>query len=271
LRFDFSHFEPMTDAEVAAVEQQVNAWVLANSEVNTQLMALEDARKSGAMALFGEKYDDPVRVLAIGDCSIELCGGTHVRRSGDVGLFKIVSEASIKAGVRRIEALTGTAALEHIQNLSQQLSAAAEVIKSDPNHLVERLAALKKHENELTREVEQLKQRLATAGDAGDPVAEAKEFEGTKVLAIQATGIQLSGLRDFADNLRDRLDGGVVMAFAEDKGKLSAVCTVPKALTAKVKAGDLLRAVFAVTGGKGGGRPDFAQGGGGDEPVGVAG
>ncbi|MBW1870923.1 MAG: alanine--tRNA ligase, partial [Deltaproteobacteria bacterium] len=263
-RFDFSHFAQMTAEEISAIEREVNRMIRENYKIEVTVKNIEQAREMGATMLFGERYDQQVRVVSMGEDSLELCGGTHAARTGDIGLFKIISEGSIKAGVRRIEAVTGDQALSRFQELERRLSQATNVLKTTPGLLVERIQTVKKRESELTREVDKLKQQLATSGAAGDPAQAAKEIEGVKVLALQAKGIALAGLREFADNLRDRLNQGIVLAFAEDQGKLSAVCTVGKELTGKLKAGDLLKAVLEVTGGKGGGRPDFAQGGGGD-------
>jgi alanyl-tRNA synthetase len=261
-RFDFSHFAPMTREELDQVEHLVNRMIRANYAVEVTLTDIEGARKAGATMLFGEKYAQRVRMVRMGPKSLELCGGTHTGRSGDIGAFLIISEGSIKAGVRRIEALTGAEAINRLQMLRSLTGAACEMLKTEPRLLVERIKTLKKSEAEAEREIEKLKQKVAAVGTT-DPASEAREIAGVRALAVMAKGIGLSGLREFTDNLKDRLDG-VVMAFSEENGKLSAVCSVPKRLCEKLKAGDLLKAVFEVTGGKGGGRPDFAQGGGGD-------
>jgi len=262
-RFDFPHFAPMTKEEIRDVETEVNRLIRENHEVQVEWTDVEGARKAGATMLFGEKYGERVRMVRMGD-SLELCGGTHTDRTGDVGVFKIVSEGSIKAGVRRIEAVTGAEAVRRFQQTSETLGMVVDALKIPPEQLLERIQSLFKRERKLTKEIEGLKQLAATAGDASDPTSEAREIAGVKVLATRASGIQLSGLRDFADRLRDKLGTAVVLAFAEDRGKLSAVCSVSKDLTKRLKAGDLLKQVFQLTGGKGGGRPDFAQGGGGD-------
>jgi alanyl-tRNA synthetase len=262
-RFDFPHFAPMTKEEIRQVEIEVNRMIRQNLPVEVIHTDMEGARKAGATMLFGEKYGEQVRMVRMGD-SLELCGGTHSERTGDIGVFKIVSEGSIKAGVRRIEAVTGTEAFRRFQEMEAHLLNVVDALKTPPEQLAERISALAKRERKLNKEIEGLKQLAATAGAATDPTGDAKEIVGVKVLATQAAGIQLSGLRDFADRLRDKLGSAVVLAFAEDRGKLSAVCSVSKDLTSRLKAGDLLKQVFAVTGGKGGGRPDFAQGGGGD-------
>ncbi len=261
-RFDFSHFAPVTRDELEEIERLVNRMILANHPVEVTLTDIEGARRAGATMLFGEKYAESVRMVRMGPESLELCGGTHTDRSGDIGALMIVSEGSIKAGVRRIEAVTGTEAIRRLQELRSLVSAACDTLKTEPRLLVERIKSLWKNEAEAGREIEKLKQKLAATGSA-DPTSEAREIAGVRALAVMASGIGLAGLREFADNLKDRL-GGVVMAFCEEHGKLSAVCSVPKHLCDRLKAGELLKAVFVVTGGKGGGRPDFAQGGGGD-------
>jgi alanyl-tRNA synthetase len=262
-RFDFPHFAPMTKQEIQEVEIDVNRRIRENLPVEVSFTDVEGARKAGATMLFGEKYGEQVRMVRMGD-SLELCGGTHSERTGDIGVFKIVSEGSIKAGVRRIEAVTGPEAIRRFQKASETLGLLVDALKIPPEQLLDRIQALFARERKLNKEIEGLKQLAATAGTGPDPAAEAKEISGVKVLATRASGIQLSGLRDFADRLRDKLGTSVVLAFAEDRGKLSAVCSVSKDLTKRLKAGDLLKQVFALTGGKGGGRPDFAQGGGGD-------
>ncbi len=264
LRFDFSHFASMTHDEIQRVEREVNDLVRRNLPVEVIETDMEGARKAGATMLFGEKYDDLVRMVRMGEDSLELCGGTHAGRSGDIGQLAILSEGAVQAGVRRIEAVTGPGAVAHVQKTTDQLRAAAAVLKTTPARLAERTRSLVERERMLSRQVEELKQKLAFAGGGRDPTAEAREIAGVKVLATRVEGIELSGLRDFADQLRDRLGGGIVLAAAEEGGKMSTVCTVARDLTGKVKAGELLKAFFERTGGRGGGRPDFAQGGGGD-------
>jgi alanyl-tRNA synthetase len=264
LRFDFSHIAPLKQDEIVAVEKEVNRLIRANYPVEVRITDLEGARQAGATMLFGEKYDEQVRMVQMGDQSLELCGGTHTDRTGDIGVFKIVSEGSVQAGVRRIEALTGTQALLRFQNLEHQAQKAAEVLKAAPAQLLERLSSLADRERRLIKEIDDLKQQVAASGSSKDPIEDAREISGIKVLAIPTRGIQLAGLRDFADKQRDRMGGGVVMAFAIDRDKLSAVCSVSKDLTKRLRAGDLLKQILQLTGGKGGGRPDFAQGGGGD-------
>ncbi|MBN2496648.1 MAG: alanine--tRNA ligase [Deltaproteobacteria bacterium] len=264
LRFDFSHFEALRADEIAAVERRVNELIRQNLPVEVSETDMEGARRAGATMLFGEKYADRVRMVRMGDQSLELCGGTHTERTGDIGLFQIVSESAVQAGVRRIEALTGPGALDAFQDQRALFGRAAAALRTSPAQLAERAQALVERERQLGREVEQLKQQLATGGGGRDPASEARSIAGVEVLATRVEGIRMGGLREFADQLRDKLGGGVVMVAAVDKDKLSAVCTVGKELTDRLKAGALLKGVFDVTGGRGGGRPDFAQGGGGD-------
>ncbi len=264
LRFDFSHFAAMTPDEIAQVEREVNALIRNNAPIEIDHTDLDGARAAGATMLFGEKYSDEVRMVRMGPESLELCGGTHASRTGDIGLFQIVAETAVQAGVRRLEAVTGPGAVEHVQRTAEQLARAAAALKTTPAELVERVQVITERERKLAREVEDMKRLLATAGAGRDLAADARTIEGVKVLALRVEGIKLSGLREFADQLRDKLGGGIVLAAAEEGGKLSTVCTVAKELTERVKAGDLLKAFFEKTGGRGGGRPDFAQGGGGD-------
>ena len=263
LRFDFSHFEPMTSAEVAAIEQQVNTWVLSNSAAKTQLMALEDARKSGAMALFGEKYDDPVRVFAIGDYSVELCGGTHVNRSGDIGLFKIVAETGVAAGVRRIEALTGSAALQWAHDTDARLTRIANVLKSDRDGLDTKVDQLVARARDLEKEVERLKGKLA-ASEGDDLVSRAVDVNGLKVLAAKLDGVDPKGLREIVDQLKNKLGSAAVVLATVSDGKVSLIAGVTKDWTDRIAAGPLANHVAQQVGGRGGGRPDMAQAGGSD-------
>ena len=264
LRFDFSHFAPMTREEIRAVEQEVNRLIRANQPVQIKLTDIEGARQEGATMLFGEKYGETVRMVRMGASSLELCGGTHVDRTGDIGFFTILSEGSVQAGVRRVEALSGEGAVSAAQGWSAALQKLSELLKAPPAQMEGRVSNLLDREKALMREMEALKQKVAASSGGGDPLEQARAFAGVKALAIPTSGIELSSLRDFTDKLRDRMGGGVVLAFAEERGKLSAVCSVSKDQAKKLNASALLKVVFEVTGGKGGGRPDFAQGGGGD-------
>ncbi len=250
LRFDFSHFEAMSAEELKRVEDICNEQIRLNSLVETDIMNIDDAKAKGAAALFGEKYDETVRVLTMGgDYSVELCGGTHATRTGDIGLLKIVSEGGIAAGVRRVEAVTGAKALEYIDSSAQQLE--------------QKLQDQQAKSRQLEKELEQMKAKLAAAKGA-DLLSNAVDVKGIKVLAEQLEGIEPKALRDTIDQLKNKLGSGVVVLATAADGKVSLAAGVTKDLTGQVKAGDLVRELTAKLGGKGGGRPDFAQGGGTD-------
>ncbi|MGQ9830076.1 MAG: alanine--tRNA ligase [Thermochromatium sp.] len=267
LRFDFSHFEPLTREQLLAIERLVNREVRANHLVETRIMSLEDAKASGAMALFGEKYGDQVRVLRMGDFSTELCGGTHVKAVGDIGLIKIISESGIAAGVRRIEAVTGETALEWVEADEERLLRLAGLLKGGREELDERVTQLIDRVRRLERELEQLKAKVA--GAAGqDLAAQAVDIRGVKTLAARLDGADPKVMRVMLDQLKDRLGSAVVVLATESDGKVSLVAGVTPDLTDRLKAGDLIREVAAKVGGKGGGRPDMAQAGGND-PAGL--
>ncbi len=250
LRFDFSHFESMTDEEVFTVEKLVNDQIRLNTPVVTEIMEIEAAKAKGAAALFGEKYDDEVRVLSMGgDFSIELCGGTHAKRTGDIGLLKITSEGGVAAGVRRIEAVTGECALTYFAEQKNQFEQ-----KLQDQQAKTRL---------LEKELEQMKAKLAAAKGA-DLASNAVEVNGVKVLAAQLDGVEPKALRDTIDQLKNKLGNGVVVLATVSDGKIALAAGVTKELSGKVRAGDLIKELTAKLGGKGGGRPDFAQGGGTD-------
>ncbi|GAB3322915.1 alanine--tRNA ligase [Haliea atlantica] len=265
LRFDFSHSQPVSADELAEIERQVNAQIRANTPVSTRLMSMEEALAAGAMALFGEKYGDEVRVLAMGeaDYSVELCGGTHVDRTGDIGLFRIVAESGVASGVRRIEAVTGEGALAAVAELNARLDAVCEVVKSGRDKVVDRVAALRSEARELEKEVARLKQKLATSA-GGDLTSQAVEVAGVKVLAANVDGADAKSLRDTLDQCKNKLGSAVVLLSAVDGDKVALVAGVSKDLTGQLKAGDLMREFAGRLGGKGGGRPDMAQGGGSD-------
>jgi alanyl-tRNA synthetase len=264
LRFDFSHFEAMTAEQLAEVEKRVNDQIRANSEVVTEVMEIEAAKAKGAAALFGEKYDDTVRVLSMGgDFSIELCGGTHATRTGDIGLLKIISEAGVAAGVRRVEAVTGLGALNWLNSTDEKLSQLSAVVKGSRDTVVEKVQALSDRNRQLEKELEQLKSKLASQAGS-DLLGSALEIGGAKVLAAQLEGIEAKALRDTVDQMKNKLGSSVVVLATVADGKVALAAGVSKDLTAKVKAGDLIRELTAKLGGKGGGRPDFAQGGGSD-------
>lgn len=264
LRFDFSHFEAVTAQELAVIEKMVNDEIRKNSAVTTEIMELEAAKAKGAAALFGEKYDDMVRVLGMGDgFSTELCGGTHAKRTGDIGLMKIVSESGIAAGVRRIEAVTGEAAMQWFSQSESLLGELGGMVKSGRDSLVDKYRALNERNRSLEKEIERLNAKLASA-QSGELISSVVEIDGIKLLATKIEGADAKSLRDMLDQLKNKLGSGVVVLGAEDGEKVSLVAGVTKDLTDRVKAGDLIRNLAAQVGGKGGGRPDMAQGGGTD-------
>jgi alanyl-tRNA synthetase len=265
LRFDFSHSEAVSASELAKVAQIVNDQVRNNSEVLTQEMGMDDAVAAGATALFGEKYGDEVRVLTMGSerFSVELCGGTHVERTGDIGLFRIVSEGGVAAGVRRIEAVTGVGALNSVAMADQALAEICEVVKASPNNAAGKVVGLRKEVRELERQVTQLKQKLAT-GAGTDLTASAVNVSGVKVLGALVEGADSSTLRQTLDHCKNKLGSGVVLLAAVEGAKISLVAGVTPDLVDRIKAGDVMRDFAARVGGKGGGRPDMAQGGGSD-------
>ncbi|NYT61337.1 alanine--tRNA ligase [Alcaligenaceae bacterium] len=262
-RFDFAHDAPMTPAQIAEVEQIVNAQILENQAAQAQVMSYDDAVQGGAMALFGEKYGDTVRVLDIG-FSRELCGGTHVARTGDIGLFKILSEGGVAAGVRRVEAITGDNAVKWVQQTNDTLLQAASLLKTQPAELVDRITLMQGQIKSLEREIEHLQTKAAAA--AGNDLASSAVVVGgdAKLLIASMAGVDPKALRGMVDQLKDRLKSAVVLLATEAEGKISLVAGVTSDLTAKVKAGDLVGMVAGQVGGKGGGRPDMAMGGGTD-------
>ena len=261
-RFDFSHGQPLTDEEIREIEQLVNAEVLANADAQAQVMALDDAQKSGAMMLFGEKYAETVRVLSIGS-SKELCGGTHVKRTGDIGLFKIVAEGGVAAGVRRVEAITGDNALAYAQNLEGTVNGLAAMLKATPHDVPARVAAAQEQIRALEKEIAALKGKLASAqGD--ELVAQAVDVNGVKVLAAKLDGADAATLRNTMDQLKNKLKTAVIVLAAVDGGKVQLAAGVTADTTGKVKAGELVNFVAQQVGGKGGGKPDMAMAGGTD-------
>ena len=261
LRFDFSHFEAINSAVLRQIEQSVNAEIRKNAQINTQLMSLDDARSSGAMALFGEKYGDEVRVVKMGEFSTELCGGTHAKQTGDIGFFKIISESGIAAGVRRIEAVAGEAALEHIHQLGEQLDEAAAIVKADALSVVSKIRQMQDRTRHLEREIEALKAKLA-AQAGNDLLSQIMQINGQQVLVAQLDGVDAKSLRTTLDDLKNRLQSAVLLLAAVNDDKVSLIAGVTADLTAKVKAGELVNVVAQQVGGKGGGRPDMAQAGG---------
>jgi len=262
-RFDFSHNEPMNDAQLRQVEQLVNHEVRRNTEVSVRVMKYDDAIKAGAMALFGEKYGDEVRVVGMGEFSTELCGGTHVRRTGDIGFFKIVSESGVAAGIRRVEAVTADGALAWVQDQEARLAEAASVLKTQPQELSQKLSQIIDGARALEKELARLKSKVASAqGD--DLASQAVELAGVKVLAVALDGADAKALRETLDKLKDKLKSAAIVLAATEGGKVSLIAGVTADLTAKVKAGELVNFVAQQVGGKGGGRADMAQAGGTD-------
>ena len=260
LRFDFSHAEAMTKDEISRIEKMVNTEIRLNAEAKSNITTMDEAVKQGAMALFGEKYGDEVRVVNIG-YSTELCGGVHVKRAGDIGLFKLISESGVAAGVRRVEAVTGTGALDWIEERSTQLESIANLVKSAVNGAEEKVGLILEKSRSLEKELEQLKSKLA-AQAGSDLASQAIEINGLKVLAANLDGVDPKSLRDTVDQLKNKLGKAAVVVSTVVNGKVSLVAGVTKAETSLIKAGDLLKHVASQIDGKGGGRPDMAQGGG---------
>ncbi|MFP5344597.1 MAG: alanine--tRNA ligase, partial [Gammaproteobacteria bacterium] len=261
LRFDFSHFEPITPEQLHSIEALVNRHIRANHPGETRVMALDEAMKAGAMALFGEKYGERVRVLRFGEFSTELCGGTHVRATGDIGLFKIVSEGGVASGVRRIEAVTGEHALAWVEQTEHHLMQVAEMLKAGRDNVEDKVRQLLDKTRKLEKELDQLKGKLAS-GQGADLADRAEQVKGIKVLAARLDGADAKALRETADKLRDKLKSCALVLGTVADGKVSLIAAVTPDLTAKIKAGDLVNAVATQVGGKGGGKSDMAQAGG---------
>ncbi|MDX2087459.1 MAG: alanine--tRNA ligase [Kofleriaceae bacterium] len=264
LRFDFAHFAPMTEDEKRRVEDLVNAEIRANKDSVVETLPIEEAKKKGAVAMFGEKYGDTVRVVSIGRESIEFCGGTHVRRAGDIGMMKIVSEAGVAQGVRRIEAVTGAGALDYLRKLEDELSKTGARLKAQPFEVAERVDKLIADSKQLDREIEKLKQKIASGGGGRDLISEAVTVKGIKVLAAAIEVDDAKVLRDTGDQLRDKLGSGFIVLAGTGGAEVKLVAMVTKDLTDKVQAGKLLGEIAHQLGGRAGGRPDMAQGGGKD-------
>ena len=269
LRFDFAHFQAIPAADLARIESLVNAEIRRNAQAEVHHMGMQEALDFGAMALFGEKYGENVRVLKMGGFSTELCGGTHVHHTGDIGVFKIVSEGGVAAGVRRIEAVTGAGALDYIAQEEKRLEEAAHLLGGNAADVVDKLRQLLDRQKKLERELESLKAKAA-AGATADLAATAPEVAGIKVVAARLEGLDAKSLRDAVDQLKSRLGDAVIVLASAQEGKASLVAGVQGSALGKVKAGELLSHVAAQIGGKGGGRPDMAQGGGPDGPALVA-
>ena len=262
-RFDYSHNEPLTAQQMREIENLVNQEIRRNSAVDARIMKYDDAIKTGAMALFGEKYGDEVRVLTMGEFSTELCGGTHVTRTGDIGFFKVISESGIAAGVRRIEAVTGEGALTWVQQQETNLQQAAGALKAPVSEVTQKISQIVENVKALEKELSRLKSKLASSqGD--DLAAKALDVKGAKVLAATLEGADSKALREAMDKLKDKLKSCAVVLAAVEGGRVSLIAGVSADLTSKVKAGELVNAVAQQVGGKGGGRPDMAQAGGTD-------
>ena len=261
LRFDFSHFQPVSAEELQRIEDRVNEQIRANAAVETRIMPIDQAMQAGAMALFGEKYGDEVRVLSIGDFSVELCGGTHVSRAGDIGLFKIVSESGVASGVRRIEAVTGAAALAYVGETEKQLAEVAGMVKGGREDVSARVSQLLDRNRKLEKELEALKAKLASS-QGSDLASQAQDIDGIRVLAANLEGADAKGLRETVDQLKNKLGAAAVILAAVNGDKVALVAGVTKAETARLKAGELVNFVATQIGGRGGGRPDMAQAGG---------
>jgi len=266
LRFDFSHFQPVSAAELAEVERRVNAEIRRNHAVEIHHMGMQEALEFGAMALFGEKYGEHVRVLRMGETSTELCGGTHVQRTGDIGLFKIVSESGVSAGVRRIEAVTGQGALDYVDAEEQRLAEAAALLGGHPTEVADRIRQLVERQRKLERELESFKAKAA-AGATAELAGQATDLDGIKVLAVRLEGFDAKALREAMDRLKQQLGDAVIVLAGTNAGKAALVAGVNGSAMGRVKAGELLSHVAGQIGGKGGGRPDLAQGGGEDGPA----
>jgi alanyl-tRNA synthetase len=267
-RFDFSHHAPMTEAEIREVERQVNDAIRRNLEVSARVMKFDDAIKAGALAFFGDKYGDEVRVLGMGDVSTELCGGTHVKRTGDIGFFKIVAESGVAAGVRRVEAVTGEGALAWVQEQEAKLHEAAAALKAPVAEVSAKIAQVLDNVKLLERELAKAKSRLASS-QGEDLAGQAVDVKGAKVVAASLEGADARTLRETVDKLKDQLKSAAIVLGAVADGKVSLIAGVTNDLTGKVKAGELVNFVAQQVGGKGGGRPDMAQAGG-TEPAKLA-
>ena len=266
-RFDFTHTAPLTKAEINQIEQIVNQEILENSASSATVMAIEDAQKTGAMMLFGEKYGDQVRVLEIGS-SKELCGGTHVQRTGDIGSFKIVAESGVAAGIRRVEAITGSNVLDFVQMLESRINEAAQILKAAPHELAPRVSQLQDTVRQLERELERVSSKLA-ANQGDELISKASDYGGIKVLAAQLDMADAKVLRETMDALKTKLKSAVIVLSSVQDGKVSLIAGVTSDVTNRIKAGDLVNFVAQQVGGKGGGKPEMAMAGG-TEPAGLA-
>jgi alanyl-tRNA synthetase len=260
-RFDFSHFEAVTNTQLQSVEKLVNQQIRANHVLDTKLMNLDEAKAAGAMALFGEKYAEDVRVVSMGEFSMELCGGTHVNRTGDIGFFKIVSEGGIAAGVRRIEAVTGEQALDAVQSQTQQMSQIAGLLKTDPQSLTARIQNILDGNKVVEKELQKLKRQIASDATT-DVLSQVYEVNGVKVLSTVLEGVEAKALRSMVDDFKNQLGSAIIVLGLAEENKVSLIVGVTKDLVSKIRAGDLVNFVAQQVGGKGGGRPDMALAGG---------
>jgi alanyl-tRNA synthetase len=263
MRFDFSHYTALTEREKDRVEELVNERIIENHPVNTVVMDIDQAVASGAMALFDEKYGDKVRVVTVQDVSKELCGGTHAKASGDIGMFKILSETGIAAGVRRIEALAGRRAYQEVKKEEKSLQEISQLLKSSDADIVGRVEKLVNQLKETEKELDRLKHKLQSS-QAGDVISEAKEINGVKVLAKRVDNMEQKELRDFGDKLRDKLGSGILAVGSAKDDKVSLIVMVTKDLAARFNAGQIIKDMAAILGGTGGGKADMAQSGGKD-------
>jgi alanyl-tRNA synthetase len=257
LRFDFTHYEAIDQDTLERIETLVNRWIWEDTPVLVEVMATEEAIAGGATALFGEKYGEEARVLSLGEYSQELCGGTHVHRTGEIGIFKLLSESGVAAGVRRIEALTGTGALDYLRSQERELKEAAQLLKARPGDVASKLGKLIGGQRALEREIEALRRRLATAGTAGGP--EVKEVKGIKVVAFRADGVDHKGLREMGDGIKDKIESGIILVGGAHEGKISLVLMVTKDRAERFRADELIQGIAEQIGGKGGGNPTLAR------------
>ena len=261
LRFDFTHFSRIDEAEMDKIEIIANQIIRENAAVETRLLPREEAMKTGAAAVFDEKYGEVVRLVKMGDFSMELCGGTHVERTGDIGALKVISESSVAAGVRRIEAVTGEEALKYFKKVETELKKSAALLKANPLELSERIEKIQKHQKELEKEIDSLNSRLATK-DLSDLFKKVKEIKGIRVLATVVDAADVKTLRDFGDKLRDKIQSGIILIGSKAGDNAMLLCLVTKDLTDKYHAGNIIKEIAPIVGGSGGGRPDMAQAGG---------
>ena len=261
LRFDFSYNKPLSKSNLFEIEAEVNSEIRKNYAARTELMSYDNAMKSGAMALFGEKYEDEVRVLDFGGYSIELCGGTHVKRTGDVGIFKIITESGVASGVRRIEAVTGDAALQWLSTQKENMDQLATLLKSSPDQIYSKIEQLLVRNKAIEKELSAVKQKML-GGNSNDLMSKAIKVGEINILIHRMDGVDSKNLRIAIDQFKDKLGTAVVVLGSIDEGKVKLAVGVTNDLTDQIRAGDLIQSIAATVGGKGGGRPDFAQAGG---------